>query len=93
MRTTLQTGPELPRPQFPSEYTVAILRHTRRGHRIPLQMVVSHKWLCSCWELNSGPLEEQLVLLTTEPSLQSQFPSEHRHVREYQPTPSIVDTV
>ena len=25
---------------------------------------------CSCWELNSGPLEEQLVLLTTEPSLQ-----------------------
>jgi len=23
-----------------------------------------------CWELNSGPLEEQLVLLTTEPSLQ-----------------------
>ena len=26
---------------------------------------------CSCWELNSGPLEEQLVLLTAEPSLQS----------------------
>jgi hypothetical protein len=23
-----------------------------------------------CWELNSGPLEEQSVLLTTEPSLQ-----------------------
>jgi hypothetical protein len=23
----------------------------------------------SCWELNSGPLEEQLVLLTAEPSL------------------------
>ena len=23
-----------------------------------------------CWKLNSGPLEEQLVLLTTEPSLQ-----------------------
>ena len=23
-----------------------------------------------CWELNSGPLEEQLVLLTAEPSLQ-----------------------
>ena len=23
-----------------------------------------------CWELNSGPLEEQPVLLTTEPSLQ-----------------------
>jgi hypothetical protein len=25
---------------------------------------------CGCWELNSGPLEEQSVLLTSEPSLQ-----------------------
>jgi hypothetical protein len=25
---------------------------------------------CGCWELNSGPLEEQSVLLTTEPLLQ-----------------------
>ena len=25
---------------------------------------------CGCWELNSGPLEEQAVLLTMEPSLQ-----------------------
>jgi hypothetical protein len=25
---------------------------------------------CGCWELNSGPLEEQTVLLTAEPSLQ-----------------------
>jgi hypothetical protein len=25
---------------------------------------------CDCWELNSGPLEEQPVLLTNEPSLQ-----------------------
>ena len=25
---------------------------------------------CGCWELNSGPLQEQSVLLTTEPSLQ-----------------------
>jgi hypothetical protein len=25
---------------------------------------------CGCWELNSEPLEEQSVLLTTEPSLQ-----------------------
>jgi hypothetical protein len=24
------------------EYTVAVFRHTRRGHWIPLQMVVSH---------------------------------------------------
>jgi hypothetical protein len=28
--------------------------------------------LCGCWEWNSGPLEEQPVLLTTEPSLQPQ---------------------
>jgi hypothetical protein len=25
---------------------------------------------CGCWELNSGPLEEQPVFLTSEPSLQ-----------------------
>jgi len=25
---------------------------------------------CGCWELNSGPLDEQSVLLTSEPSLQ-----------------------
>jgi hypothetical protein len=25
---------------------------------------------CGCWDLNSGPSEEQSVLLTTEPSLQ-----------------------
>jgi len=25
---------------------------------------------CGCWDLNSGPLEEQSVLLTTEPILQ-----------------------
>ena len=25
---------------------------------------------CGCWELNSGPLKEQLVCLTAEPSLQ-----------------------
>jgi hypothetical protein len=24
------------------EYTVAVIRHTRRGHRIPLQMVVNN---------------------------------------------------
>jgi hypothetical protein len=28
---------------------------------------------CGCWDLNSGPLEEQSVLLTTEPSLQPDF--------------------
>jgi hypothetical protein len=29
--------------------------------------------LCGCWELNSGPLVEKLVFLTTEPSLQPRF--------------------
>jgi hypothetical protein len=28
---------------------------------------------CSCWELNSRPLQEQSVLLTTEPTLQPYF--------------------
>jgi len=28
---------------------------------------------CGCWDLNSGPWEEQSVLLTTEPSLQPDF--------------------
>ena len=36
------------------------LDHIRDGREPP----------CGCWELNSGPLEEQSVLLTTEPSLQ-----------------------
>jgi hypothetical protein len=29
---------------------------------------------CGCWELNSGPLEDEPVLLTTEPSLSSPKP-------------------
>jgi hypothetical protein len=28
---------------------------------------------CGCWDLNSGPVEEQPVFLTTEPSLQATF--------------------
>jgi hypothetical protein len=27
---------------YMNEHTVAIFRHTRRGHQIPLQIVVSH---------------------------------------------------
>jgi hypothetical protein len=27
------------------EYTAAVFRHARRGHRIPLQMVVTTMWL------------------------------------------------
>ena len=37
----------------------------------PQALSVSHSEpLCACWELNSGPLGEQSVLLTSEPSLQ-----------------------
>jgi hypothetical protein len=52
---------------FIYEYTVAVFRHTRRGHQF-----ITDAWEspCGCWELNSGPLEEQSVLLTAEPSLQ-----------------------
>jgi hypothetical protein len=35
---------------------------------------------CGCWDLNSGPSEEQSVLLTTEPSLQ---PSIDVFIRPY----------
>jgi len=42
------------------------LQTHQKKHQIP-----SCKQLCGCWELNSGPLEEQSVLLTTEPALQS----------------------
>jgi hypothetical protein len=43
------------------EYTLAVFRHTRRGHQIPLQMVVSHHVVAGNWTQD---------LLTSEPSLQ-----------------------
>ena len=52
-------------------YTVAVFRHTRRGNRLPITDGCEPP--CGFWKLNSGPLEEQLVLLTAEPSLQSVF--------------------
>jgi hypothetical protein len=36
-------------------------------------VIGSCKLLRGCWELNPCPVEEQSVLLTTEPSLQSQI--------------------
>jgi hypothetical protein len=36
---------------------------------LDLEMVVELP--CGCWELNTGPLEEQAVLMTAEPSLQT----------------------
>jgi hypothetical protein len=31
------------------EYTVAVIRHTRRGHQTPLQMLVSHDVVAGNW--------------------------------------------
>ena len=49
-------------------YTVAVFRHSRRGHQI--FVTDGREPPCGCWDLNSGSLEEQSVLLVTEPSLQ-----------------------
>jgi hypothetical protein len=49
------------------KYTVSVFRHTRRGHQISLQMVVSHHVVAGNW---TQDLEEQSVLLTAESSLQ-----------------------
>jgi hypothetical protein len=51
------------------EYTVAVFRHTRRGHLIPLQMVVNHHVVTGNWTQDLWK-SKQPVLLTTEPSLQ-----------------------
>ena len=40
--------------------------------RAPDHITDGHEPPCGCWELNSGPLDEQSVLLTAEPSLQPQ---------------------
>ena len=50
-----------------SVFCLHISLQARKGHQISLQMVVS---TCGCWDLNSGPLEEQTKVLTTEASLQ-----------------------
>jgi hypothetical protein len=49
------------------EYTVAVFRHQKRASD-PISDGCEPP--CGCWELNSGPLEKQSVLLTTKSSLQ-----------------------
>jgi hypothetical protein len=39
--------------------------------RSPMGVTDGYELLSGWWELNTGPLEEQNVLLTAEPSLQS----------------------
>jgi hypothetical protein len=42
----------------------------RHQKRAPDLIIDGYELPCGCWELNSGPLEEQTVLLTSEFSLQ-----------------------
>jgi hypothetical protein len=53
------------------KYTVAVFRHSRREHQISLRIVVSHHVVAGICA--SGPLKEQSVLLTTEPSHQAPY--------------------
>jgi hypothetical protein len=53
------------------EYILAVFRHQRRASD---PITDGCEPPCGCWDLNSGPLEEQLVLLTAEPSLQPRLP-------------------
>ncbi|EDL23115.1 mCG145372, partial [Mus musculus] len=50
------------------EYTVVVFRMSPKRASDPITDGCEPP--CGCWELNSGPLEEQPVLLTAEPSLQ-----------------------
>jgi hypothetical protein len=45
------------------EYTVAPFRHTRRGHRIPIEMVVSHHVVLLTSELSFQPKVSSLKAL------------------------------
>jgi hypothetical protein len=49
------------------KYTVAVFRHQKRSSDL---IKDGYEPPCGCWDLNSGPSEEQSVLLTAEPSLQ-----------------------
>lgn len=53
------------------EYTVAVLKHPRRGHEIPLQMGVSYHVVVGN---GTRDLWQQSVLLTNEPFLQPSLP-------------------
>ena len=54
---------------YRSILSVTLFRDTRRGHQSDF-IADGCEPPCGCWELNSGSLEEQSLLLTTEPSLQ-----------------------
>jgi hypothetical protein len=52
------------------KYSVAALRHSRRGSQISLRMVVSHHVVAGIWTPDLR--KSSLVLLPTEPSHQPQ---------------------
>jgi hypothetical protein len=51
-------------------YICAVPSDSRRGQKIFWGW--SYRGLCGCWEQELGPLEEELVFFTAEPSLQPQ---------------------
>ena len=51
-------------------YTISAYMCACRPERAPDLTTDGCEPPYGCWELNSGPLEEQAMLLTTEPSLQ-----------------------
>jgi hypothetical protein len=51
--------------------TLLLSSDSRREYQNPLTDGCESP--CGCWDLNSGPLEEQSVLLTAEPFLQPLF--------------------
>lgn len=46
----------------------AVPVEARRGHQMPLELELRVLVSCRHWELNSSPLQEQYLLLITEPS-------------------------
>jgi hypothetical protein len=59
-----------------SKYTVAVFRHNQKRALDPITDGCDSP--CGFWDLNSGPLEDQSVLLTAEPSLHP--PTSHPQV-------------
>ena len=55
------------------KYTVAVLRHSRRGSQISLRMVVSHHVVAGIW--TPALRKSSRVLLPTEPSHQPRCPN------------------
>jgi hypothetical protein len=60
--------------------TVAVLRQHQK--RVSDLIMDCCEPPCGCWDLNSGPLEEQSVLLTTKPSLQTNLVSVNSGILE-----------